>query len=71
MTSNIPYELMEERAAQQRRKLHNTVTELRGTLAEKLDVKRTAREYMAQATGVAALVGLILGYGFAGMFTRD
>ena len=38
MTSAVPYEIFEERAAQQRRQLHNSVSELRLTLAERLDV---------------------------------
>lgn len=71
MTSNIPYELLEERAAKQRRDLHNHVVELRSTMAERLDVKNAAREYLWPATGAAALLGLLLGYGLTGIFTND
>lgn len=71
MTSNIPYELIEERAAKQRRDLHNHVVELRSTMAERLDVKNAAREYLWPAAGAAAFVGLLLGYGLTGMFTND
>ncbi len=71
MTSNIPYELLEERAAEQRRQLHNRVVELRTTLADRLDVKRNAREYLWPATGAAALIALALGYGIGGIFTGD
>ncbi len=71
MTSSIPYEILEERAAQQRRQLHNRVIELRTTLADRLDVKKNAREYLWPAAGVAALLALSLGYGIAGIFTRD
>ncbi len=71
MTSNIPYELLEERAAKQRRDLHNRVVELRSTVAERLDVKNAAREYLWPAAGVAAAVGLMLGYGLTGIFTND
>jgi hypothetical protein len=46
------------------------VTELRSKVHERLDVKRNAREYLVPASGVGALLGLLLGYGFAGMFTR-
>ncbi len=71
MTSNIPYELLEERAATQRRQLHNRVVELRATVYDRLDAKKVAREYLAPAAGVAALVGLLLGYGLTGIFTSD
>ncbi len=71
MTSNIPYEILEERAANQRRQIHNRVTELRTAVAERLDVKRAAREYLWPAAGVAGLLALAVGYGIAGIFTRD
>jgi ElaB/YqjD/DUF883 family membrane-anchored ribosome-binding protein len=71
MTSNIPYELLEERAAQQRRELHNRVVEFRTTVAERLDVNKVAREYLWPAAGVSAVVGLLLGWGLTGMFTGD
>jgi len=68
--ANLPPEVLENQAADQRRKLHNRVVELRSTIRESLDVRRNAREYLAPAAGVAALAGLVLGYGFTGMFTR-
>ncbi len=71
MTSHIPYELLEERAAKQRRELHNRVVELRTTVAERLDVKKTAREYLWPAAGVSAVVALVIGYGLAGIFVAD
>jgi len=71
MSSNaMPPEVLENQAADQRRKLHNRVVELRSTLRESLDIRRTAREYLAPVAGIAALLGLVLGYGFTGMFTR-
>jgi ElaB/YqjD/DUF883 family membrane-anchored ribosome-binding protein len=43
-------------------------------MKEKLDVKRNAqefaREHVPQGAGIAALVGVVLGYSVAGMFTR-
>jgi hypothetical protein len=71
MTSNIPYELLEERAAKQRRELHNRVVELRSTVADRLDVKKTAREYLWPAAGVSAVIALVIGYGLAGIFTAE
>jgi len=75
MTSSIPVDVLEKRAADQRRQLHNSVSELRQTVRqtvrEKLDVKAHAREYIWPAAGAMAFLGLILGYAFAGMFTTD
>jgi hypothetical protein len=71
MTSNIPYELLEERAAKQRRELHNRVVELRSTVADRLDATKVAREHLWPAAGLASLLGLLLGYGLTGIFTND
>lgn len=66
----MPTDMLELRAAEQRRRLHNSVAELREQVREKMDVKKNMREYLAPASGLAAVVGLVLGWGFAGMFTR-
>jgi hypothetical protein len=68
--NNVPTYTLEMRAADQRRRLHSSVVELRSKVREKLNVKRTARQYIPVASGAAALFGLLLGYGTAGMFTR-
>jgi hypothetical protein len=68
--STLPNENLETRAADERRRLHSSVTELRLRVREKLDVKKTARRYLPYASGAAALLGLLMGYGFAGIFTR-
>jgi hypothetical protein len=68
--SSVPSYTLEARAADQRRRLHSTAVELRSKVREKLDVKRTARQYAPVASGAAALFGMLLGYGVAGMFTR-
>jgi hypothetical protein len=68
--STVPSYTLEARAADERRRLHSTVVELRSKVREKLDVKRTARQYVPVASGAAALIGMLLGYGVAGMFTR-
>jgi hypothetical protein len=71
MTSNVPYELLEERAAKQRRELHNRVVELRSTVADRLDATKVAREHLWPAAGLASLLGFLLGYGLTGIFTND
>ncbi len=68
VNSNLPADILEVRAAEQRRRIHETVLELRGQVEEKLDVRRQAAEYVLPASGVAALVGLVVGWGFAGLF---
>jgi len=68
MTSSVPFELLEQRAAEQRRQIHNSVNDLRGALREKLDVKHNAREHLLPASGIAAFLGVAIGYGIAGLF---
>jgi hypothetical protein len=67
---DAPTHMLEQRAAEQRRRLHNSVTELReqvrGTVREKLDVRKRAREYVWPAAGTAFLFSLLVGYGTAG-----
>ena len=74
-SNNMPTEVLEQRAEQQRRRLHNSVSDLRSSVTEavreKLDLKRYLREYMGPATAAAALLGLMLGHATIGMFTRD
>ncbi len=71
MTDGIPVDVLEKRAADQRRQLHNTVNELRQSVRERLDVKRNVREHLWTASGTLAVIGLVTGYAFAGMFTAD
>jgi hypothetical protein len=66
----MPTDVLEIRAQEQRRRLHNSVSELRTQVREKLDVRKNAREYVWPASGALALVGLVVGYGVAGVFTR-
>ncbi len=68
---NIPTDLLELRAAEQRRRLHNSVAELRLQMRQKLDVRRNAQRYFWPASAVVGLLGLMLGYGFGGILTRD
>lgn len=71
MTNPIPAEVLEQRAVDDRRRLHHSVTELRSAVRERLDVKRTAGEHFKPIASVASLVMLLLGYGMAGFFTAD
>jgi len=70
MNNPLPADVLEQRASEQRRRLHNSVAELRSNVRERLDHRKLAREHVWQASGAMALVGLVLGWGFTGMFTR-
>ena len=69
MNTEATYEL-ELRAAEQRKRLHDSVEELKSQVREKLDVKTNVRQHLVAVSGVASVLGLLLGYGSAGMFTR-
>jgi len=71
MTAGLPVDILEKRAADQRRQLHNTVIELRQTVRERLDVKRNVREHLWPAAAVMGLLGLVLGYSLTGIFTGE
>ena len=72
---------LEQRAAEQRRRLHNSVSDLRSSLTdlklsveenvrERLDVNRIARQHLWRLAAGASLVALMAGHGIAGLFTR-
>lgn len=61
---------LELRAAEQRRRLHESVQELKWQLRERMDVKKNARQYFWPAAGVAAFFGLLMGYGTSAMFVK-
>ena len=71
MTEGIPVDVLEKRAADERRQLHNSVQELRESVHERLDVKRNVRNHLGPIAGGLAVVGLILGYSMTGIFTSD
>ncbi len=75
MNNGIPLEELEQRAAAQRARIHESVGELKElktnvteNVKDKLDPKRLAREHFWPAVAVASLLGLVLGHGLAGVF---
>jgi hypothetical protein len=74
ISSQLPTEILEQRAAEQRQRIHNSVGELKSTLRETvrehLDVENYARSYIWRFVAVASVIALISGYGVAGMFSR-
>jgi hypothetical protein len=71
MNARIPVDILEKRAADQRRELHNTVSELRQTVRERLDLKRNVRDHLWPVAGAMALLGLVLGYSLTDVFTGE
>jgi len=73
-SSNLPPDLLEKRAEEQRERIAESVSELkesvRETVRERLDVKAYARNHMASVASVASLFAFATGYAIAGMFTR-
>jgi hypothetical protein len=70
----VPTEILEKRAAEQRRALHNDVQQLRSVVTaevrERTDIKRNVRRHFAPIAGATAVIALSLGWGAAGIFTR-
>ena len=71
MTEGNPVDVLEKRAADERRQLHNSVQELRESVHERLDLKRNIRNHLGTICGVMAVAGLAVGYALTGIFTRD
>ena len=67
--SGLPSHDLEAKAANDRRRLHSSVEELRSHLRDTLDVKKNTRDHLGLACAVAALVGVTAGYAFTGIFT--
>ena len=68
--SRMPPDTLEQRAVDERRRLQNSVEELRSQVKERFDARKLVRPYVPVASAVAAMIGLGLGYGFAGIFTK-
>lgn len=70
-TPDVPTAMLEEQAIEQRRRIHNTVSNLRqeveGKVRDKLNLERYAAEYAFPAAGVAAFFSFVIGYGMAGV----
>jgi hypothetical protein len=69
MTELPSYDL-ELKAAEERRRLHGTLAELRSRVHEELDINKRVREHLGLACGIAALLSLGIGYSAAGFFVR-
>ena len=70
MTELPSYDL-ELKAAEERRRLHGTLAELRSRVHQELDVKKRVREHLGAACGIVGLLSLGFGYSVAGLFLRN
>lgn len=69
MNSMSP-ENLENKAAEQRRRIDTSVNELTETLKDKVNFNNIAREHLLPVSAVGAVLGLVLGYGVTGIFVR-
>ena len=69
--SELPSYDLELKAAEERRRIHGTLAELRSRVHEELNVKKRVREHLAAACGVAAVLSLGVGYSIAGIFVHS
>jgi hypothetical protein len=69
--AELPSYDLELKAADDRRRLHQVVSEFRDRVREDLDVKKRIREHLLPAGAAAAVVGLACGYSLAGLFLRQ
>lgn len=70
MTQGLPIDILERRANEQRDELQGRVVELRRTVRQRLDWRQNLREHVWPASGAAAVLGVVLGFAFTGIFTR-
>lgn len=59
---------LEQQAAAERQRLHQSVTELRSSVRQRLDVRSAAESYLFPASAVAGTLAFALGYGIAAIF---
>lgn len=75
LSTHVPTDVLERRAAEQRDRIHESVNELkssmRETIREKLDMRGYAREHLWPLIAGASVLAMLTGYGVAGMFTRS
>ena len=69
--SELPSYDLELKAAEERRRIHGTLAELRSRVHEELDINKRVREHLAPACVVVGLLSLGLGYSLAGLFVRN
>lgn len=68
MTDITQAAVLEQCAAQQRQRIQESVEQLSRSVRKSFDVERLAGEHLLGLSAGAAALGLILGYGIAGVY---
>ncbi|MBV9342023.1 MAG: hypothetical protein JO159_14195 [Acidobacteria bacterium] len=68
--SSLPSQDLEFKAAEERRRLHGSVVELKSRVRDRLGIKNNTRNNFGLAAGAASFLGLISGYMLAGIFVH-
>lgn len=68
--SDLPSYDLELKAADDRRRLHESVEQLRSQLRETFDVKKNASEHLGLACSLSAGIALAAGYVVTGIFAH-
>jgi hypothetical protein len=66
--AELPSYDLELKAADERRRLHGTLAELRSRVHEELDVNKRVRQNLGSVCAVVALLSLGIGYSITGLF---
>jgi len=71
--SSLPIDDLERQAAAERRQLQSSVIDFGQAVKDrvKLRLQHRVREHVWPAAGALAVIGLVLGFVIAGVFTRD
>ena len=71
----LPSEILEQRAQEQRKRIGKSVSELKLSLQEevreRLDVNHFVREHRLALASVGSMVAFTFGYAITGIFTRS
>lgn len=70
MNNPLPFsaDYLEQQAANERERLHQSVTELRSSVRQRLDVRTAAQSYLWPISAAAGMLAFALGYGIAAIF---
>ena len=69
----LPTETLQVKAAEQRRRLHQTAADVREKIYEtkqRLSLANQVREHLLTSLVSAGVIAGLIGFGFAGVFTR-
>lgn len=71
--NTTPLDKLELKALEQRNRMHEVISAAKARVEmtrERLDIKSNARKHLPSAVGIATVLGLSFGFGFAGIFTK-